>query len=584
MKILNLIKKIRSIKDVENDSEKKNFKESWFSNFLLALGSVNFFFVFAVLTISSIGFLLGFSIDSLHIPFAIGATIVFGYLTARAFFYHHIPYFLLILIFFTATILVSNTFAAQFYDLSYDGQWYHQDIILALSEEWNPVYTKIDTATIPTADLLNAYPKMAEINQAAWYKFTGKIELSKMFNLFMMISSFVLLLSLLLKIRIIDPIIATLSTLLITLNPVAICQLVSFYIDGHVYALMVSIVAILGTIYFSNRKYLFLPLVILITLIVNVKLTAILFSLLFITLFLGYCWNSEKLNKMITVAFISFIAFGLATVLIGFNPYVTNTFRYHNPLYPTIGNGSTDYVKVNAPENFYGKDPLSLLVYSTFSESAFLKGDGKKAQLKIPFTFNKEEIMIFSSTDPIEGGFGPLFSGIIIISLLIYILGATKGHTGEVRIIYLTTGMIFITAVIVAASFYARFIPQFWVIPCIAFLFAIIINSRVSNILSYILFALIIMNLTMITFSNFSFNSTHTALMKQELNTLKAQTQNQRPLINFGDFRSNRIRFAEAGINFEYTTAPIDCQPKTRLLEYLIQESDITACNFQVQK
>ncbi len=527
-----------------------------------------------------ISFFFGQSLTAVPMILSFGTTASFCFFAAKA--YYPKNYFIngLLLVTTVAIIIIGCAYiAGRFYDLSYDGQWYHQDIILTLANGWNPIYHHLKRSDISTANILNSYPKAAEILAASLYKFTGKIEFSKMFNIFLIVTAFCFTCSVLLKIKKLHAIFAFLLSILFVLNPVSICEIFSFYNDGQVYALMLSLLSVIMLIFYSKQSFVLFPLFFLLVLLVDIKLTSLVFSIISIFTLLCICWYNEKIHLFAKFFLVSISAILFGLLIIGFNPFVTNIVYYKQPFYPAVGNNSFNFVLDNAPENYLNKNSLEVLILSIFSESDFLKKSGKFAKLKIPFTYTNNELHVFTSTDPIEGGFGPLFSGAVLITLLtfFYILRYRKKTT--TRILYLVSVLLLFSSLVVGAAFYARYIPQFWLIPCFTMLVLLLLKDKFCYLLFISLYSILVFNNILISQVNIENNIIESQKLYRQLTTIAALSKPEQLQVNFGDFElSNNVRFQEANINFVEEKKGLRCARKVRLLGALITESLIQTC------
>ncbi len=158
----------------------------------LLLGMTALIFIASIFVVSSLLFLAGVHITPFHLPIALLVTMLFTWFAGRTYFPDHkIKALAAVWIGFAAMFFLFLWISGQFYDLSYDGQTYHQEAIIHLKKNgWNPVYDaplKLGTGQ----DIwINHYAKMAEICAASLYTLTGHIELSKMFNLLLIGGSF----------------------------------------------------------------------------------------------------------------------------------------------------------------------------------------------------------------------------------------------------------------------------------------------------------------------------------------------------------------------------------------------------------
>lgn len=550
--------------------------------FLYSSGIV--FLLFNTLLLTTLGYFFKVSITDIHYWIIALVTI-----PAFWFFYKQVSEkrkvieYILLCAAIILSLLVSVALAGKFYDLTYDGQGYHQDTIVYLSQGWNPVYellTPESTSGLPRWKWLNSYPKGSEELSAVIYRTTGKIEQAKAINFVILFMAFGFVLSLLLRIRIFNKWISFLLAILFVWNPVYITQMFSFYIDGQLYLVLLSIIAILCTIYITHKNYLLVPLTLLISLAWSLKLTGVIYSVFIMGSFSVLFWYSEKILFFFKKIQVGLLASILTIFIIGFNPYFTNLIRFHNPFY--LPTEKSELVKVNIPENYLEMNPLQRLIISVFSRSDNIKGVGTTAQLKIPFTYDEAEVSEFTNPDNNVGGFGPLFSGIFLFSVLaiIFTVFNPRFSSKQKQIYYFLLITVFISGIIIPPSSYARYIPLFWAFPVIACLYSLSGKKFTSVTIGVLLLILITANNVLISREYIKFNSFTTAQLRSNLNQLMVASK-ERPIdVSFGVFRQNRIRFAEAGINFvEYSDLPCERERQKRVLIVEIPESIIQICD-----
>ena len=103
----------------------------------------------------------------------------------------------------------------------------------------------------------------------------------------------------------------------------------------------------------------------------------------------------------------------VGVVGLGANPYVTNFIRHHhNPLYPVYGPGTTDITHQYKVGGMQGKSSPERLAIAIVSQTA---GSVSNPHPKIPFTFTTSEWNVFRTPGARSGGWGPLFSGVLLL-------------------------------------------------------------------------------------------------------------------------------------------------------------------------
>jgi hypothetical protein len=454
----------------------------------------------------------------------------------------------------TFSLLLSQSF----YDISWDGQTYHQEAIIQLANGWNPFHQQHSPDKV--SDIWVAhYAKSTWIYAAALYEVTHSIEASKAFNILFIISSFFLGTAALIHFPRISLSQALVLSFLLAFNPVSIYQSLTFYVDGQQSSLLVSLLSIsylwiVRAEYFNVLAFTYLANI---CVLANIKFTGLVYASIF--LFALIIWLLIQRNPQLTikVAFLGSFSLLLGVVFIGYNPYITNTIYNGHPFYPLAGNNKLDIISTNIPQNFIDKNRLEKLFLSTFSQSSnkftFSNSSNKylpeSSKLKLPFTLqNEEELKSLSEYDLRVGGFGSLFSGAIILSLIVCLISINI-DLSKTKIALLVMSFLMASVLINPEPWWARYVPQFWMLPLMASILALSLKNRILKVLGYGIIIVLTANIFLVSSNYLDKNLKMTQAIEQQLRTISSTKQ---PLVvSFaGDFRSNRIRFAEWGIKF----------------------------------
>jgi hypothetical protein len=446
-------------------------------------------------------------------------------------------------------ITVSIVIALNFYDLSYDGQTYHMEGIYRLKEGWNPFKEEL-ASSINLSIYINHYSKGVELPQATIYSLINRIEAAKATNIILLISSFCLCLSYLLRCNRLSHVKCIFISLLAVLNPIVVNQLISTYVDGQLATLVLCffITSVWIIKDFSYTKLLLLGSIIIIA--VNVKFTGLIFIFLFTIALLAWLLYVKKIPLLKKMLYATALSGSIAVFLVGYNPYVINTIDYQHPFYPLMGKSKVSIMGNNLPKGFENKNALSKFFISLFAHTDNVMHDNKRTiQLKIPFTLNKTDISNAPKIDSRIAGFGPLFSGIMLVSIVLLCLLWVKRDTVPIKNLIYFIATIGISVLIIPESWWARYVPQLWYIPLIILITSELYLSRLKKIkiLQIILYVSLIFNVSF-TFMGLGWNLIMTRLVDYQLDTLKAS--NHPILVQWGVFNSNRIRFQENNIPF----------------------------------
>lgn len=337
-----------------------------------------------------------------------------------------------------AVIIVCVLISLRVYDWSWDGNTYHKSMLAFLKEGWNPFYDTFYEYADRHFKFLSevdetwydAYPKGTEIWAACLYKIIGNIEAGKSFNLLGTVSAGLIAFDMLGNIKSLKKWQSGVCAALFVLNPVMLSQMFTYYNDGFLFqTILVCVICCLYLTLFeggslTNACYFLIFSTIGIGF--NIKFSALIFFAIPCgVLFVYWCYKKwkegfTKEGKKILLLRFSLMALSVifGVVFTGASSYVINTFRYHNPVYTMIGEGSTDIMSVNSPEGFLGISGIAAFFISLFSRTTIYK-ELELLELKFPFALETSEINSAMACDTRIAGWGIFFSGILIISLVI---------------------------------------------------------------------------------------------------------------------------------------------------------------------
>lgn len=467
-----------------------------------------------------------------------------------------------------------------FYDVSYDGQWYHQETVLQLKNGYNPVYQNLPVPADELANTntalwcsgpdpianyvkpdkpvvnikflaVNYFSKGSEIIEAAIYKMTNRIETGKAVNGMMIMASFFLCLSLLYKIDRIGKYKKWLLAILLSFNPIAVTQLLGFCVDGNMACLLLCLLVISCLLFIEMNTYYLFLLGSIIIMLVNIKFTSLIFTGIYgialVVVLLAY--KKIAVLKKVLIAGIFSAVVGI--VCCGFNPYITNVIKKHNVFY-----GSDDVRAVTEtlePALFRNHNSIETFILSLSAHQGWNSANKKTVwQIpKIPFTFNKEDILDAKDGQQELSAFGPFFSGALLISIAIFILAFIKFRA--TRAFKYAAGAILVTlftVLITPYSWWARYVPQFWLIPVIILSLSEILFINSKKVIKNLLYVALGLNVAWALLS-IVFNVFSTARINYQMEQLKALNK---PIIieycMYESFKSNQARFDEWGIPY----------------------------------
>ena len=422
---------------------------------------------------------------------------------------------LCIAIFLTA-LCVFAFISGCIYGRDWDGNEYHKMAIGLLKNGWNPVVESAATFAEKYfhSDIVNSYAiwidhyaKGSWMFSAVVYAVTGNIECSKVYHLLGMLCLLMFSIPYFVS-KQLSWVRAWLFSIIIVFNPISLSQMFSFYVDGLLTCyLFVLILGLLKLCEAKNniekRKAWFMiwgsmPV------LANIKFTGLLYGGIFcIVFYILSCFLRYYKEKKIPFTYIfqnGYCFFSLALfsiVWLGYPTYVKNFLDHGTCTYPLTGT-EINILRDNAPKGFDGKSNLFKLFYSIFGRySNFFGSSGKELPiLKIPFSIHRDEIVI-PDVDARISGFGLLFSGILIVSIIICLVWFLKSKQSAKTKLVLVGVTITATlmTLFVSGSWWARFTPYLYLIPLTA-VFICLKNSKQKwgNVLCTIFLSLVLVN------------------------------------------------------------------------------------------
>ena len=350
-----------------------------------------------------------------------------------------------------ASIFVANLV----FDFSPDGIGYHQDAVLEMTKHFDllrsslggkyPLYT-------------NHYPKLAWYYTAALYALTDNIHIGKSINFILFAAVFLMAYAVFRRIPLLPRILASLA---LAGNPILISQLFSHYVDGVLGGFItISILGIYAFFWLERSKVVLIITILAIMGCAALKHTGFVFSFVIVSaIFYLLRKNSIKWSDyMQAPLFVSLMAMALILLV---NPYLTNLLSGKHIFYPSMGKGRvTTLISGQTTKEFYELDRFSKLMMSVFGKTA--NPDPKASppfpEIKVPFTVDSREIAAMRGVDVRWGGWGPLFGGILLISLLLLLM---RGHLlSEYKVLIV---VLIVLALISPESWWARLNPQLFV-------------------------------------------------------------------------------------------------------------------------
>jgi hypothetical protein len=447
--------------------------------------------------------------------------------------------------------------SAFYYDLSWDGEWYHQTAILALARGWNPLADPMHLFAGSLKLWVRHYAKGPWYMAAAIYTTTGRIELGKCIDWLALAAAFLAVLAAgldggLRRSR------AMGIAAIVAINPVVMSEVTTYLVDGVMVSFLVVAVA---SAYSGLRRP---GLAIVVTgvaasiVAINAKFTGLVF-LCFVFAAAGlwcFVWQWKQLLPL--------IGWAVAVILLGagvwgFNPYVTNTLRVQQPFYPVLGSakypsltqqGKEGIELGETPKNMMGRSRLVRFGYAIFGRPGnqpYQKG--RNASLMWPFTARPGDLYAYKYHETRVAGFGPFFSGCLLLSLALGIWLLIPRSPLRWALL-LPAGAIIASLLISVHLWWPRYGPQLWLLPIVPVVLAFGAGrSRWQVGAGWALWALLLANASIVAGVRLHWETTASLTLRRQLQELRESGKEYEFYTGvFGE--AVKVRLAEAGVRF----------------------------------
>lgn len=553
-----IIKKIKGcsmeIKKVINliiKKIKKIFKKFKFFDIFVMSAKFMLLFITMLLIITSLLFIINITVSKYHfiIIFLISAFVYYLYCNKKELKMKSI--FTSIVL--TILILISSIFiSSKIYDTTADGNTYHKLAVGALKNGWNPVYQSVgdfnkkqgnpfdiykDNVNIKWVD---HYAKGTELFASIVYSFTNNIESGKCYNFLWLYIGLFIIFDILIK-HGLSKWKSIIISFILVFNPIILVQLTNYYLDG-VLAISLFII-ILGSL-IKNKGLkkndeidIYIYEALSLVWCINCKFTGLAFSAVFCGIIylyhnlMNYIYDRNKFKTFIIKETIFYIiVVFVSVVIVGSSSYMINTIKHGNPLYPLYGKGHVEnMVLKEMPKTMHNKSNVEIFLTSIFSKSENCSPSysdiGNEPDLKVPFTFSGEEINNFNIPDMRIGGFGSLFSGIVLITTIGFIamivLELKKKKIKELFPILLVSVTALFLIILLDGSYWARYIPYFYLLPVLVLIYYFNMNNKIINKICILVVLLFIMNSGMIIYTQIKTTRTNNEYVSTRLKMFK---------------------------------------------------------------
>lgn len=460
------------------------------------------------------------------------------------------------------------------HDTSIDGQHYHFQAFYALAEGWNPVHGGAAPPVIGDAITPWAihYPRAGWVLSANLLAAGLPLAAVKSLNFLALFGSAALIGGMLYRSGF-SALLAALLTAVAALNPIVLSQLFTSMNDGLLgHCMVVFAISVAGWIGYGERRLLLVGIAAMM-LALNLKFSAIpIFVMLCAAACIGAFIARGRQTAILTGSALLVSAFA-AIVLLGWSPYIQNYLEHGHVFHPIMGEQAVDIMTGeipalnNTPDILSDKSGVERFLFSLFSETH--SGFYSVPELKFPFTISPSELRASGGVDVRLGGFGPFFSGIVVLAvfgaLALVIRRANRNPVTSILLFAAATFLI--TVLVMPQNWWARYVPQFWSVPVLISAAALTTNQRGLQIFGVFLACTMALNIALVGATGFWLTKTRSNAASAQIARL---AETGAPYCIYPDMVQSRIHMMrEADIEVHYTPeADIACPNPEEIAGY----------------
>lgn len=427
---------------------------------LWIIGLMLLYQLFFVQLLSGFAWLLGASVSALIFPVSTVLACGLGiyYLKAK--------YKVLLIV--LGIWVLSVAAAIIFPDFSTDGQYYHQAIVYALANGWNPIWSH-HNSIIDSGWCINIwidhYCKGTELLSASIVAIIGNIEAGKAINFVLPTTSVFLVVYCMYELfaEKLSHSRLSLYSILICFPTIIASQVFTYYIDWAVYYVIILLLASCILLFKNKYKDALLLLIPVLYITVGLKYNAVFWAAYFLLVIgMALFYKSKQKSELLKASAIMGAVVLCAVLITNINPYLTNLSDHHNLTYPiTTSEEDVAFLNKGAQPDFMANWGRPAKVGYSLMSLPYNKHT-------MPHNILQTNYEAISNPAPIIGGWGVLFPLALVLSILLFLISVNR----KSKVIYLLLFIIFLlTLIILPYGSCYRYVPFTSLLPIILLLY-----------------------------------------------------------------------------------------------------------------
>lgn len=349
-------------------------------------------------------------------------------------------------------------------------------------------------------------------------------------------------------------------------EPVASTQLLTDYVDGQLASVLTAGSAFAIAALAGGGAVPLVGLAACGLLLTGPKFTGVVYAVLLAAFAGAAAWRASRPRATATAEAMA-VAVAVGAGFVGWNPYVTNWRERGHPFYPLAGRGALDIVTGQAVPSFLARLRVERLAISVFARSSNERDE--PPQLKVPFTVGPETAL-FVVPDVRIGGFGPLFSGALVLAVLATVLAAWRRPRTAPALGAVVAGALLASALVNPHAWWARYAPQVWLVPVALAVGAAAARARVPTVVAALALTVLVADAGLVAVNAIHRGRGRSAAVTAQL---RALSRSPEPVaVRFAGFEALRHRFRVAGVRF------VDADPLPCARPALIETTPATYC------